>query len=655
MSEQHYDWQGGHWRDECLFLPTDAPYGAGDPQWNDYASHWNSWAVGGCAFASACWSEEQWNNRQRSEHDVSTPTTPTQSTEPRLEKPESPNTISALSGTETPSGPDTAPPGADEQMVDEEQLTPTERPQDAVKTDWAPYDAAAEYESPSQQWDWTAMNHIPHTTDGITYEGVDFDADSRWYSQCSTTAEWYPQCSTMSACATPEFDSSTADGRSAGVRVVDTLTSTPMRTRKLKKGKRGKKEKEEDEKVEDQVEESSTESDDCVRADAEFKYENAHQVHFQKTYATMGEIIARYQDVFERLPDNFSFLDLGCAPGGFVHRMLEVPRCKNGFGVTLPNHQGGYRFLLTEVETFFLQEADLFDLANASDVISPDTHVVVFDAQDLSLQRKACGRAQARRGSGALRIWALTMKEVAIGLEKLLQDGVLIFRFGVRGFTEETDWYTESSLDFLLCIMDLFANVEFFKSEYFHQADPTVYCICEGFDKMQWNERSMEQTFLKLSSDILLATEEEQLPALTTILPCRTGRDRSDVVFDMFRRVGKIREIARSGRTKQQKEKGLEASLFFSPVMTSRHDVVRKLLSHYGKIVSIHFKQHVIGVGADLVVQFALKSHAEAAMQAAKHWELFGTHVGVSFLQDELHRREKAKKIVDEKNQKKIE
>ncbi|CAE7301556.1 unnamed protein product [Symbiodinium sp. CCMP2456] len=48
--------------------------------------------------------------------------------------------------------------------------------------------------------------------------------------------------------------------------------------------------------------------------------ERTAQIHFAKTYQVLNEAIEKHPAAFR---DKFSFLDLGCAPGGFSQRMLE--------------------------------------------------------------------------------------------------------------------------------------------------------------------------------------------------------------------------------------------------------------------------------------------------------------------------------------------
>ncbi|GAB1522305.1 hypothetical protein RhiTH_005419 [Rhizoctonia solani] len=68
------------------------------------------------------------------------------------------------------------------------------------------------------------------------------------------------------------------------------------------------------------------------------------------------------------IPRTYSFLDLGCAPGGFAQYLLRNNKRAYGIGISLPDEQGGSRFGVTYPDylaRYELHWADLtmFDLA----------------------------------------------------------------------------------------------------------------------------------------------------------------------------------------------------------------------------------------------------------------------------------------------------
>ncbi|CAD7937370.1 unnamed protein product [Amoebophrya sp. A25] len=119
-------------------------------------------------------------------------------------------------------------------------------------------------------------------------------------------------------------------------------------------------------------------------------------------------------------------------------------------------------------------------------------NLINCDMQDLRMQRdqkQAVARGKVRvtgRAVQTLPIWALTIKQFALGLGALEQGGSLIFRFGWRGYVEEQTWYQECSMVLFLFLRNLFEQVKPYKSEYENNADTTFYAVCMGFDRSKF-------------------------------------------------------------------------------------------------------------------------------------------------------------------------
>ncbi|CAE6505348.1 unnamed protein product [Rhizoctonia solani] len=80
------------------------------------------------------------------------------------------------------------------------------------------------------------------------------------------------------------------------------------------------------------------------------------------------------------IPRTYSFLDLGCAPGGFAQYLLRKNRRARGIGISLPSEQGGNGFGISYSEhlaRYELRWADLtmFDLAPSIPKPATSTHV----------------------------------------------------------------------------------------------------------------------------------------------------------------------------------------------------------------------------------------------------------------------------------------
>lgn len=191
-------------------------------------------------------------------------------------------------------------------------------------------------------------------------------------------------------------------------------------------------------------------SEEARRRLAQAEYDT--EVHFQKCFGVMNEIYETNRS-FPALPESFNFLDLGCAPGGFSSFLLDDERCGMGYGVTLPAENGGFPARISKHEKaaqYALQYADLF-LIEPKDLL-PTTNVysVIADAQYLN---DGLAYAEAGRYTGAKcttkqnGIWALTLKQMWLGFERLETGGYFMVRFGWKDYGDHwSQWYKACAL-----------------------------------------------------------------------------------------------------------------------------------------------------------------------------------------------------------------
>eukprot|EP00811_Abedinium_folium_P007393 NODE_16823_length_975_cov_3.708726.p1 GENE.NODE_16823_length_975_cov_3.708726~~NODE_16823_length_975_cov_3.708726.p1 ORF type:complete len:264 (+),score=56.71 NODE_16823_length_975_cov_3.708726:124-915(+) len=163
------------------------------------------------------------------------------------------------------------------------------------------------------------------------------------------------------------------------------------------------------------------------------------QVHFAKTYSVLSEIIEAHPKAFESID---SFVDFGCAPGGFSCRLLEANPRAHGYGATMPVESEGFPMIFAN-ERLQVTPVDIMSLWSVKDIgCHGEVALCIADAQDLGKRVTAfggsggagaggrgCGKkagklarlAQQRGGKGvgavcgALGIWALTLQELPVG------------------------------------------------------------------------------------------------------------------------------------------------------------------------------------------------------------------------------------------------
>lgn len=158
--------------------------------------------------------------------------------------------------------------------------------------------------------------------------------------------------------------------------------------------------------------------------------EQTARIHFQKTYQVLAEIQEAHPNAFQVVN---SFVDLGCAPGGFSSRLLEQFPAADGLGITLPVLAGGFPMMFTHprlrVECKDLMATSLEDFGPAFEAVD----VCMADAQDLGRRTSRSSKGRGKNGNrqvvetgadgvGAvckvLGIWALTLQQLLLGLTR---------------------------------------------------------------------------------------------------------------------------------------------------------------------------------------------------------------------------------------------
>lgn len=394
---------------------------------------------------------------------------------------------------------------------------------------------------------------------------------------------------------------------------------------------------------------------------------HAAQIHFMKTYQVLSEVLATNPTAFREAE---SFLDLGCAPGGFSSRLLdELPNVR-GYGLTLQREAGGFPVLLTH-ERFRLQYADLMALRTPMDIEIDDANgsdngprlvgAVMADAQDLSRRTgnpsaagaphvakgaKMRSQAQAEEtavGVGAvlsvLGIWAMTFQELQLGLGRLAGGGTLFFRFGWRGRgASEEPWYNEATHRMMGLMLSHFEEVVPFKSEFSHQADSTFYIIGIGFLREAFVAADLEEKCRQSVASISSCDKVSNLPScMEFCAPFLTDSAR-DRIAEILDRVGRLRQIGMATRhhVEAAGSKSAEAVLMISPVpFQLTLPKLRERLERYGRISNIRRRSHAIGVGADAVVHFSQPAHAQRALEAIRDLKILGDGVAVRRIGEE--------------------
>jgi len=395
--------------------------------------------------------------------------------------------------------------------------------------------------------------------------------------------------------------------------------------------------------------------------------EHAARVHFGKTYQVLSEVLETHKSAFQKVE---SFLDLGCAPGGFACRLLEEESSSRGYGVTLPVKAGGFPILF-EHARLRVQACDIMELNKTVDLeCSEQVDVCLADAQDLGRrtsrhenQRCAPGGKGKRGGWGTwadeqgntlanqspqavgvratctvLGIWALTLQEMLLGLGRLREGGTFFFRFGWRGKgAQEETWYREATCRLLALILTHFSEVLPFKSEFSHQADSTFYVIATGFRREMYTTAGLDQKLRESIERVINCARASELPwCIEAIQEC-VPEDVLNKVTKLLDSVGRLRAIGMASRHRVEAggRENPEAGLWISPVPFSLTlQRLRERLERYGKIAYIRRRAHAVGVGADAVVQFMQPAHAKSALEAITEMTILGDNITARRLSD---------------------
>lgn len=376
------------------------------------------------------------------------------------------------------------------------------------------------------------------------------------------------------------------------------------------------------------------------------------RVHFQKTYGVLAEILEAHPAAFERVS---SFLDLGCAPGGFSQRLLEEHPTARGLGVTMPLDGGGFPMLLQD-ERLQVKACDLMSLREPQDLqfdASP-VDVCMADAQDLGRRTNPQHNHGAGRGRGkaakaaaekeaktrenagvqaslpVLGIWALTLQEILLGLENLATGGTFVFRFGWRGRgANEEPWYREATHLLFALVLAHFADVVAFKSEFSHQADASFYVVATAFQREEFIAAELGAKLRDMIGHVIDCSKTADLPwCMEALLPYLTPDIRARIT-EMLDEVGRKRAIGLASRHRVEAARASpEAAIWISPVPFSlTMQRLRERLERIGKISNLKRRSHPIGVGADALVQFAQPAHATAALEAVNDMKILGPSV----------------------------
>lgn len=378
--------------------------------------------------------------------------------------------------------------------------------------------------------------------------------------------------------------------------------------------------------------------------------EHTARVHFTKTYQVLSEVLEAHPAAFK---DTSSFLDLGCAPGGFAARLLQEHPSSWGFGVTLPVEAGGFPILL-EHDRFQVQACNLMELT-CEDLDCPidSVDVCLADAQDLGRRtnpsnQQPKGRGKAGKGGRAaaggvkatsggvhaacavLGIWAMTLQELMLGFSRLRTRGTLCFRFGWRGRGQnEEAWYREATTRLFALLFLYFAEVASFKSEFSHQADASFYVVASGFIRDDYCAKGLDQKLREAIQYVLECEIVSDLPwCFEDLIGNTVEKETRKRITEMLEKIGRLRAIGMASRHRVEAattENPKAAMIWISPVpfhLTMPR--LRECLERYGKIVGIKRRAHPVGVGADAMVQFVQEAHATAALEAISQWKVLG-------------------------------
>lgn len=368
------------------------------------------------------------------------------------------------------------------------------------------------------------------------------------------------------------------------------------------------------------------------------KAEYETDVHFQKCYGVMAELFQVHNNLEDVIPKSgFKFLDLGCAPGGFSSFLLDDPRCRTGFGVTLPSTCGGFPMRLRSNQ-FLLQQADLFEIGT-DDLIASQVHVCICDAQymrnNVAWDEKYRGVRCRSKQHG---VWALLMKQFWLGLTRLLAGGILIFRFGWRDGPADdlaTIWYKKMTIRLFSLLRDLFDEVKEVKSDHFNALQSSFYVCCTGFDPDKFADRQVAK-LLGVNFNYLLTTRISDSNDLDLLAPVDKIRseevDKS--ISDMLDRVEKLRLVHEQSR-KRHEMREMErddprAMVYIQPCSMSNEDLINAF-SVFGTVKRVERE-----AADQACILFALVDQARSACQAMRGKGIFSEKIRIWMREEEV-------------------
>eukprot|EP00397_Hematodinium_sp_SG-2012_P019714 GEMP01020272.1.p1 GENE.GEMP01020272.1~~GEMP01020272.1.p1 ORF type:complete len:523 (+),score=104.16 GEMP01020272.1:82-1650(+) len=363
------------------------------------------------------------------------------------------------------------------------------------------------------------------------------------------------------------------------------------------------------------------------RRNAEYETE----VHFQKCYGVLEEIFALHDSFTQFLPMGFRFLDLGCAPGGFSAFLLDDSRCRGGCGVTLTNRSGGFPMRLRS-DVFFLQLADLFEV-DVNDLVATRVHFLLCDAQylrnNVAWDDKYTGVRLRSKQHG---VWALLVKQLWLGLMRLNEGGVLVFRFGWKDVDDEpTVWYKKISIRLFTIMHDLFQEVRDVKSDFFNAKHSSFYVACFGFKEQRHKDRHINDLFCNTFEELIYSGTDDytEHDILSNVDAFRT-EEVDKTISDMLDRVNKLRLIhLESSRWHERREQNTTDRRTVCvrplPEYMSLHQL-QEISALYGRVITCDIEEEPDRTG---VIVFPNLKQAHAAVNTLLSKNTFGETVSV--------------------------
>jgi len=282
---------------------------------------------------------------------------------------------------------------------------------------------------------------------------------------------------------------------------------------------------------------------------------------------------------------------------------------------------------------FFFQQGDLFEIG-PTDLLASDVNICICDAQylrnNISWDEKYRGVRCRSKQHG---VWALLLKQFWLGMSKLLQGGILIFRFGWRDPGPEdiaTIWYKKCTLRLFSILHDLFAQVREVKSDYFNALQSSFYVCCAGFDRARFEEREIAKLFGQQFNYLLTTRiqDSNDLEVLEKVDKIRT-REVDQIISDMLDRVDKLRIINQSSRRWHHKEETKtedpRAVLFVAPIPEG---MGQQDLDNFFSVYGIVLRVDCNGC-EEASIQFAKVDHAQTAVLALRSSDSFPKAFGV--------------------------